>query len=193
MTSPSFAEVDAVYRSAGSCSVATHGVDHEGFRTFCFDLRDFARGLGELAGDEFWQSFLHRLRRFRYGAVAVPIRFSQLESDPSANLAELRARIAECDAIYPSKVAAAAGLVNRYEALLSDDTNPMLDEVLAQAKSSDAALLLRAAWSVGPVQQVIDAHPELRDMAVVTSAQLRSAKCFESLYVIGPLVWFRSS
>src|ERR1700749_1961406 len=91
----------AVYSCRSGIVVRHHRVAHDAFREFSFRLRNFERALGEEAENEYWRTFVRRLKRYRFEATAAPLPFGNRVLMPPELLCWLDDHLRQCRMLYP--------------------------------------------------------------------------------------------
>jgi len=183
-------EIDNLYRCVVHCRLYKHLVHHAAFRDLCTAVRDIEHDLGEQAQDDYWQELLHELKRFRFTLYAAPI---PVNFQSSMLLRFLEGQKRNCQHFYPGSFQKLQNIIDRVSALVAIPDNPLLEkisELLPPGDSSKTALLLKEAYLVPTVEELIGNHPALRHVELVNRYQLRGAQCYQNLFVIGPHYWF---
>jgi hypothetical protein len=190
MKNYSIDQTDKLYKCIESGKVYKHLVHHETFRGFCAAVRDIEKDLGEQARDDYWQELLRELKHFRFihYAAPVPINFQAGEL-----LHFLEGQTKNCQRFFPSSFPRLRSIINSVSALTTVPANPLLErisELVSPGGSLGEAILLKEAYLFPIVEELMKSQQLLRHVELVNKYQLRGARYYQRLFVIGPHYWF---
>lgn len=184
----------AVYSCSSNIVVRHHRVSHDAFREFSFRLRNFERALGEEVENEYWRTFVRRLKRYRFETTAAPLPFGNRVLMPPELLGWLDDHLRQCRDIYSPFADASGELIASLKRLVEANENPLLtslDEIAAET-SEGLAVLIKESRLIPLLEDVLKANFSfLRNLEIVSESQLTGGTCYEELACIGPSRWFK--
>lgn len=167
-------------------------MSHPALRSFYLGLNAFARRLGETAEDDYWTPYLRQLRRYRFGLCAslLPPGHSAIYSEDAIH--QLSTYLRRVDTIYPTFAQAAHGLLAEVRPLARGEEHPLLDVLTtldAPEESGQIALLISDLRLIPAVAAELEPYTSPNEIEVVSAIQLRRARCYAQIVVIGPAYW----
>lgn len=189
---PGFSTIDELYSCGEVCTVTEHPVSHPALKSFYVGLRAFVRELGDAAGDGYWTPYLKHLRRYRFGLCAslLPPGHPAIYSEEA--MRQLSAHLRRVDTVYPTFAQSARGLLEEARSLAAQEEHPLLDVLTtlhAPEESGQIALLISDARLVPAVAAELAPYAAPDEVDVVSATQLRRARCYAQVVVIGPAYW----
>lgn len=184
----------AVYSCRSGIVVRHHRVAHDAFRDFSFRLRNFERALGEEAENEYWRTFVRRLKRYRFEATAAPLPFGNYVLMPPELLRWLDDHLRQCRMLYPQFAEAGSALIASLKSLVEANENPLLASLdeMASETTEGLAVLIKESRLIPLFEDVLKANFSfLRNLEIVSESQLTGGTCYEELACIGPSRWFK--
>ncbi len=197
MNQISIRDASVVYSCRRAAVVRHRRVTHDGFRDFSLRLQNFERALGEEGKDEYWQTFVRRLKRYRFEASAAPLPFGNRVLMPPELLRRLDDHLRQCRMLYPQYVETSGALMERLKRLGETNENPLLDRLdelggeLA-LETGELTVAIKESRLIPLFEDVLRTANSsfLRNIEIVSEAQLRGGTCYEELACIGPSRWF---
>ncbi len=184
------ATASELYRYADSFHLESHSVAHAELKTFSLNLKTFERRLAEARQNEYWQTRLRPLKRYRFRLCAAPLPFDEPDTYYSHLFERLYNELNKCEYVYPQYAEEARSLVKEAQALTRLPENPLLEAVRKLDLPHKAALLVKESRFVEPLEILLSKQLHLRHLKVVTSSQLRGDPQFDQLVATGPMRWF---
>lgn len=192
MNATAFAAADAIYECASSSRIQYHAAQSELFQSFWEGSRRLERAAGAAVGEDIVRPLV-RATRARFALAAAPLPFCQhafFRQPLGADSIVERV----CRA-YPSMAQEAREVADLIRRLAVSDANPLLDrlEQLCQEQglaSEGGAVVVRAGNLREACQSLLETRPELSHWDVVDPQDLRGARTFSRLALIGPTSWF---
>lgn len=185
----SLAAISKLYDLAEQNHVVPHILDHAALRAFAKNLRTFEKQLGANAQDDYWQTRLRTLKRYRFQICATPLGFDDRHGHYHELLGRLEQSLSTVAVLYPDYAEAARMLVASAVELTKRDDNPVL-EALEKLAPSEGAVLMCETRFTEPTEILLSQHLRLRHLKVRAPAQLRRNETFTQLVMIGPMRWF---
>ncbi len=182
-----------IYDCSKSLVVSGHAVNQKELGKFSQSLKKFERTLGENMEDSYWKTFLSPLKRYRFELCAAPLYFNNPPLHTLEGITLLKNSISRCKNLFPQFDELAHDILAQALSLLERNENPLLDFLSSNIQSNgrhDTAILLKESYLVPSTEEVLKSHHTLRKITLLAPVQLKSGKCYENLYIIGPAHWF---
>ncbi len=182
-----------VYACSSGARIKRHRVACPEISEFSQALRKFELELGEEAKDEYWESLLLRLRRYRFLLSTLPLPFNHPALYQQGTLESIEKQVADCDQVYPDMANGARDLLQRFATIASQEKNYLLMKMLELSSpswQSSTALVLKETRFIDPVEDVLSSELMLRQVRVVGTQHLRGGTCYQNLIVLGAARWY---
>lgn len=182
-------ETDKLYQCARNCQLYKHQVRHTTFRDFCTTVRSLENAT-KMQEEDYWQELLQKVKFFRFMHYAAPI---PINYQANELLQFLEKEKKNCQRFFPNFFLRLQELVDRVSALLAISDNPLLEKILELTSyegSAKHAILLKEAYLLPTVEELVGAEDSLQQVEFVNKYQLRGSQCYQKLFVVGPHYWF---
>jgi len=183
-------EINKLYQFAKDCRIYKHLVHQAAFRGFCTAMRDLENSLGEQVEDPYWQGLLRELKHFRFIHYAAPVPINY-RADELLRFLEDQKK--DCQLFFPSFFPRLQGVIDHVSDLVAVPGNPLLEKILELMTPVDflkTAILLKEAYLIPVVDEVLGSLLTLKQVELVNRHQLRGVQGYQKLFVIGPHYWF---
>lgn len=182
-----------IYACSNDAHIKRHRVACPEIRDFSQALRKFELELGEDAKDEYWESLLLRLRRYRFLLSTLPLPSNHRAMYQQGTLENLENHIANCNQVYPDLANGARELLQRFAIIALHEKNYLLAKMLELGSAlgqSNAALVLKETRFIEAVEDTLSSESMLRQIRVVGTQHLRGEICYQNLIVLGAAHWY---
>lgn len=193
----SLQDAEAIYSCGQRCRIVRHRISCQPLRKFAISVTQLERDIGGADNEEYWSSFLRILKRIRYELSAAPLphRYHQELFAGLGNLPQ--DMIGLCRLAYPGLHEITTLVVSQLEYLLAVDINPLLDKLLELVSDTtvtpDDGIVVHASRLIPPVTELITSYQDLRVLNILTSPGIQADRCFNTLFVFGPMSWYPPS
>jgi hypothetical protein len=186
---------NTIYKCGNALRVQRHQVYDADFRALYQAMSKFEQALGEVAGDEYWSTFLRWLKRYRFHMSAAPLPFNQQDPGLPDLKQQLVSHLARCEFLYPSFAYQARYLLTLYSQVADAARNPLLDklvQVWLSLPEAPIAILIKEPRLIPATEAVLRLRREIsaRNVEVFAASQMDNAQCYQYLFVFGPARWF---
>ncbi len=195
MNTLSFDDIDRIYRNCANFSLKYINVESSELARFVQDLSEFERDLKDLQGEDYWQTYLRKLKRSRFELCAAPLSKLQKQQMMEETLNWLRSHLKNCAELYPSVANNAHALVNRLATIINSEENPLLNAIrngVDSNRTKPTALVVKASRLLQPTSSLIKAYPFMSEVEVLLPSELHRKPYYERLLVVGPTRWYPS-
>ena len=194
MSSFSFEEVNNIYSSSNGVIVNIHSVPSANLQTYSQNTHLLFKAIGDDGKNDFWSSVISDIKRFNFDVSAAPLS-KEIRNDKAKYLYEkLKTKINYCEMVYGSEPAGMLNLLAEQARQLSvaEETNLLdfLSELVSKNQSKNLAIAICASRLIPQVEETIQKLAGLRSCEIVCHSNLRDAKCYGSIFLIGAPKWF---
>lgn len=190
----SFEEANNIYESSNETRIKVHSVPSTNLQMYNRNISLLFKAIGDDGKDDFWSLIISELKRFRFDLSAAPLS-KNIVSDKAKILGrKLKNKINYCDQVYSSELAAMLNVLAEQAQQLSSTVETNLLDFLvtlaSQKKSNNVAIAICETRLIPLVEETIAPIGKLQFCKVVSPSNLREAKCYSTIFVIGAPKWF---
>lgn len=190
----SFNETSDIFESSNGTTVKVHSISSTNLQTFHRNISQLLGAIGEGGSDEFWIPIISALKRFRFDISAMPQSKIYLSENAKTLQSYLSSKVYRCRLSYGSELASILNLLAEQAQQLAEKPESNLLEYLTKIvfenQPSGTAIAICDSRLVPQTQEIIQQLPAMRDCEIVSPANLREAKCYPRMFVIGAPKWF---
>jgi len=179
-----------------ACSTAQikrHWIPYPELGEISRTFKNFERSLGGEAAEEYWRTFLWRLRRYQFLLLTLPLSSDHPAIYSPGSYDTLQELLSRCDQVYPDFANGAHDLLRRYAEIAARRANPSLQEIVkicTAGEPSRTALVLKETRFITDVEEAFSQETLLRNLRIVGTQHVRGETCYDNLILLGALRWY---
>jgi hypothetical protein len=185
--------INKIYTCSKSASLTWKSIEFPEFSNFTYAVQKLLNAVGDLDEDDYWYSFLKKIKRFRFDAVASPLSEEFLQESLIKLISDIQREKKPFITSHPNANAQYEILHLTGKSLVKTKLSQLLlslSGVIKENKNANhTAILVCETRLVSGAEQGL-ASANISNVEVTSKSFLREDNCFENLIIIGPTRWY---